>query len=55
MLVYVTVAFAWFAFVLLGVALVVALEPVWNRKARLARTGAVGCGPRPRRKGRDAP
>jgi hypothetical protein len=55
MLVYVTVAFAWFAFVLLGVALVVALEPVWNREAWLERIGSVGCGPCPGRKGRDAP
>jgi hypothetical protein len=55
MLVYLTVAFAWFAFVLIGVALVVLLEPVWNREARLARIGAVGCGPCHGRKGRDAP
>ncbi len=55
MLMYVTAAFAWFAFVLLGVALVVLLEPVWNREAWLARSGAVGCGPCRGRRGRDAP
>jgi hypothetical protein len=45
MLVYVTAIFAWFAFVLLGVALVILLEPVWNREAWLARASAVGCRP----------
>lgn len=54
MLVYVMAAFAWFAFVLLGVALVVLLEPAWNREVRLVRA-AVGCGPCRGRKGRDAP
>ena len=52
MLVYVTAFFAWFAFVLLGVAAVVLLEPVWNRGAQLARTSSVGCA---RRSVRQAP
>jgi hypothetical protein len=54
MLVYVMAIFAWFAFVLLGVAIVVLLEPVWNREARLARA-AVGCPRRPAPGARKAP
>jgi hypothetical protein len=54
MLVYVTAIFAWFAFVLLGVAAVVLLEPLWNREAQLARSTAVGCGPRRSQKRRAA-
>ena len=42
MLVYLTAIFAWFAFVLLGVAVLVLLEPAWNPAARLAGD-AVGC------------
>jgi hypothetical protein len=55
MLMYVTAIFAWFAFVLLGVAVVVLLEPVWNREASLARSRAVGCGPCRARERRGAP
>jgi hypothetical protein len=55
MLVYVTAIFAWFAFVLLGVAVVVLLEPLWNRGAQLARAGSVGCAPRRGRRARRAP
>lgn len=54
-MVYVFALFAWFAFVLLGVGLIVALESVWNRDARdAAAHGAVGCGPRVAPQGRAA-
>jgi len=46
-MVYVLAIFAWFALVLLGVGLIVALEPVWNREAQaVAARSAVGCGQR---------
>jgi hypothetical protein len=51
MLVYVTAVFAWFAFVLIGVAAVVLLEPLWNREAHFAR---VGCAPPRARRARRA-
>jgi hypothetical protein len=54
MLVYVTAIFAWFAFVLLGVVVLVLLEPAWNPQARLARA-AVGCRQRRARRAREAP
>lgn len=53
MLLYVTALFAWFAFVLLGVAAVVALEPAWNPEAKAARE-AVGCPKRRPCGGREA-
>ena len=53
MLVYLTAIFAWFAFVLLGVAVLVLLEPAWNSDARLART-AVGCRQRRAHRAREA-
>ena len=55
MLVYVTAIFVWFAFVLLGVALVVLLEPVWNREHWLARAAAAGCSRHRARRAREAP
>jgi hypothetical protein len=54
MLVYVTAIFAWFAFVLLGVVVLVLLEPAWNPQARLARA-AVGCRQHRARRAREAP
>ena len=54
MLVYVTAIFAWFAFVLLGVVVLVLLEPAWNPGAQLARA-AVGCRQRRARSAREAP
>jgi fructose-1,6-bisphosphatase/sedoheptulose 1,7-bisphosphatase-like protein len=57
-MVYVLAIFAWFALVLLGVGLIVALEPVWNREAQaVAARSAVGCGRRatPRQLAVDAP
>ena len=54
MLVYLTAFFAWFAFVLLGVAVLVLLEPAWNPQARLARA-AVGCRQHRAHRTREAP
>jgi hypothetical protein len=53
-LLYVVAIFAWFAFVLLGVVVLVLLEPAWNPGARLART-AVGCQEHRAPRAREAP